>query len=403
MRGAGIGGRGGNPGRVPAETVPASCAIASGSEQTIASPTGARAASPGVAGQVDEPGALRQRRARHELVVAERRGAGDDHDVVAGQRVGDAGDAGGELPAEGRVPGRERAAACRGREPRRRAERLREAHGIGVRPLRVDVGAEDEGRRAGAVEQGDEIVEDGGRQRPGRDGAAAGQVPGRPGCLDLPVVVGHRQVGRPGRWQGGHRDRLPHGPRHVLRAGRLGGVLDERTGQCLGVDVGEEHLLADHRAHLLPREQDERGVRVRGVGQHPHRVAGAGRGVQVDQCRHAAGLHEPVGHRQDGALVQAQDVAEVVGQPRQERQLVRAGVAEDGGEPAGPEHLVGHVANGRHDPVLTSSTGGQQTESVGVGTPMPSARRACSPTQVPASAARPHTQPDRLPDAMPAR
>lgn len=51
----------------------------------------------------------------------------------------------------------------------------------------------------------------------------------------------------------------------------------------------------------------------------------------------------------------------------------------------------------------TTSRRDQQTESDGAGFASPNSCRPRRPTQVPASAAKPQTQPDRLPEAMPAR
>ena len=62
----------------------------------------------------------------------------------------------------------------------------------------------------------------------------------------------------------------------------------------------------------------------------------------------AAGLREAVGHPDRDDLLQAEDVAEVVGEPRQHRQLGRAGVAEHRGHALLAEHREGRVTDRRH-------------------------------------------------------
>lgn len=62
------------------------------------------------------------------------------------------------------------------------------------------------------------------------------------------------------------------------------------------------------------------------------------------------------------AFVQGQDVAEVGGEALQEGQLVRAGIAEDGGDAIPAEQIVGEVANGRHDLSPKQLSGGRYVE-----------------------------------------
>ncbi|MCY1377233.1 hypothetical protein D9M69_647930 [compost metagenome] len=87
---------------------------------------------------------------------------------------------------------------------------------------------------------------------------------------------------------------------------------------------------------------------VPGVGQRAHAVAGAGGGVQVDEGGLAAGQGEAVGHAHHRALVQAEDVAEVLGEVLEERQLVGAGVAEDSGQAVATEDVVRGAMDGFH-------------------------------------------------------
>jgi hypothetical protein len=51
-------------------------------------------------------------------------------------------------------------------------------------------------------------------------------------------------------------------------------------------------------------------------------------------------LGEAVRHPDRGALLQRQDVAEIIGEVTQQRQLIGAGVPEDGGNAVGAQHLV---------------------------------------------------------------
>ena len=64
--------------------------------------------------------------------------------------------------------------------------------------------------------------------------------------------------------------------------------------------------------------------------------------------RAAARLRVAVGHPDRHALVEAEHVAEVLGEVGEERQLGRAGVAEHRGHAAGAQHLEGGFANRGH-------------------------------------------------------
>ncbi len=62
------------------------------------------------------------------------------------------------------------------------------------------------------------------------------------------------------------------------------------------------------------------------VGQAAHRVSRAGGRVQVQEAGGARGLLVGVGHADRGAFLQREVVGDVEGQPRQEGQLVGAGL-----------------------------------------------------------------------------
>ena len=77
-------------------------------------------------------------------------------------------------------------------------------------------------------------------------------------------------------------------------------------------------------------------------------MADAGRRVQVDERGIARGLRVAVGHADDDGFLQAEDVAEVVGELAEEGQFRRAGVAEDGGHPQLPQQAHNGFAYGGH-------------------------------------------------------
>jgi hypothetical protein len=81
---------------------------------------------------------------------------------------------------------------------------------------------------------------------------------------------------------------------------------------------------------LLPGgHQDRRACHLR-VIEHAHRVAEAGRDMQIEHGQLAGGLGVAVGHRHQRSLLQAEDVADVVFDREgiHQRQLSGAGVAE---------------------------------------------------------------------------
>jgi hypothetical protein len=68
--------------------------------------------------------------------------------------------------------------------------------------------------------------------------------------------------------------------------------------------------------------------------------------VHVDQCGAAGDLGEGVGHRNDGRLLQRQDVGEVLWEILQEGLFGGAGITENRGEFQGPQQIVGHATDG---------------------------------------------------------
>ena len=221
---------------------------------------------------------------------------------------------------------------------------LRELDDLVPGVVAIDAGPDDERRPRAAIEpsgnRGDEI-------RVGMCRAAD-----RP-CDDgirraVPVVHRNRDEGRPARRLHGDvigpRDR----GRHVLAARGLVAPLDVRFGQPGRLRGEEKRLVGKNRARLLARGDDQRCAVPVGSEDVAHRVADAGRRVQVDERRVARGLRVAVGHADDDRFLQAEDVAEIVGELPKKRQLGRAGVAEDGGHPQLAQQAHNGFADGGH-------------------------------------------------------
>jgi hypothetical protein len=88
-------------------------------------------------------------------------------------------------------------------------------------------------------------------------------------------------------------------------------------------------------------------IRLR-VEDGAHRVAHAGRRVKVDEAGPTAGLRKAVGHSDDDRLLQAEDVAEIVGKVRQHRQLGRPRVAEDRRDAVLAQQVERGIPDGGH-------------------------------------------------------
>lgn len=215
--------------------------------------------------------------------------------------------------------------------------------------FRVGAGAEDERRVGGAVECGDEGL-DGLR---GDDGGPVHGTLEQEGLRGVvrglgPVVEGHGQVDD-AAWGGvGEHESLGHQRGGVLGAQGFACPLHERLGELDGVDVGEQGADRYVASGLLAGHHDHRCVAGLGVGHAPHRVAASGGGVQIREADAARGLCESVRHRDDGALLQAEVVGNVVRKPGQERQLVRPRIAEDSLDSVMTEHPVERLVDGRH-------------------------------------------------------
>ena len=161
----------------------------------------------------------------------------------------------------------------------------------------------------------------------------------------VPVVKRDRQEDRACRRLEGHRVG-PHESRgDVLGALGLVGPFDPRLRQQGLLGVGQIWFAHHHFAGLLARRDDEGGVASVCRYQIAHRIAGAGGGVDVDQCRFAGRLSEPVGHGHHGPLLQPEDVGEVGWEVLEKRLLGGSGVAEHGGQPQRTKEVVCYVAD----------------------------------------------------------
>ena len=305
----------------------------------------------GVAGDRDQRRAGRQQRAREVRVVGEDLRADHEDQVVAGERLGQRPDRRRQHAAEVRVVLGEAdaPAAGGGRRPHRQLRALGELdRGVPGAAL-VGVRADDEHRVARRREPAREV---GDPLRVGAGAAAHGAA--RLMCHRVVVDLGapvvhrdrheHRALRRQRREVGGARDRV----RDVLRARRLVAPLHERVRHAGGVAVGQQRLQRHQRARLLAGGDHQRRLVGLGGEQRAHRVADAGRGVQVHERGPPARLRVAVGDPDRDALVQPEDVAEVAGELLEERELGRPGVAEHRGHPLLAQEVVGRLAHRRH-------------------------------------------------------
>ena len=240
-------------------------------------------------------------------------------------------------------------AAGRRRGPDREALALGEGDAEIPGAAGVDVGAGDEDRVGGGVEGGGEGAH---RLRVGAGAAADLAVDRRlrVAGVDLHPPVVHRQRDEDGaaRRQAGEVGAVGEGQRHVLGPRRLVGPLDQRVRHPRRVAVGQVRLQGDLGPRLLTGGDQQRRVVGLRVEDRPHRVADAGRGVEVDDGGVAGGLGEAVGHPDHDRLLQAEHIAKVRGVVGQHRQLGRAGVAEHRRHPVGTEEVERRVADRRH-------------------------------------------------------
>ncbi len=286
---------------------------------------------------------LRQHRARDVRVVGEHRRAEHEHQVVWLQGLGQRPDRRRQQALEVgmvlRKPDAPRAGG--GRRPHGQPAPLGQRDGRVPATSGVDIGAGDQHRVRRTREPARKILQ---RGRVG-GGPARGRPPGhlaRRHLVGLGRPVVHRDGDEHRPERGELREVVCAGQRrrHVLRSRRLVAPLHERPRQHDRVGVGEQGLHGHHRAYLLTGRDHQRGLVLLRVEDRAHRIAHAGRGVQIDQRRPPRGLGIPVRHPHHDRLLEAEHVAEVVREPGQERKLGGAGVAEHGRQPVRAQQIV---------------------------------------------------------------
>ena len=135
-----------------------------------------------------------------------------------------------------------------------------------------------------------------------------------------PVVEGDGEEDRTGRWLEGDRVGAHEGGRNVVGADGLVGPLHVWRHDGLWVLIGEPRLQQQHLASLLTGGDDQRRAVLEGTEGGPQRVCRTRRGVDVHQHRFAGGLRVAIGGSDDRSLVDAEDVAKVVGEVLQTAQ-----------------------------------------------------------------------------------
>ena len=137
------------------------------------------------------------------------------------------------------------------------------------------------------------------------------------------------------------------------------------AGQSLELAPGEERLERDLPAVLLADDDHERGTAVACVGDRVDRVAETGGRMQIDERGLAPGERVAGRHPHHRPLVEPEDEPDVRRKIGQERDLGRAGIAEDRRHPV-PAHDVergisdglGSTGGGHRYPVSLRSASG---------------------------------------------
>lgn len=280
----------------------------------------------GVFDQLHQLRAGRHMRAVALHMVGEGRCAQRKHQVVPAQQRHDLLAHGGQHAHEQPVVLRKAAAPRHGGDPHRRVVPLGQGHHIVPCAIAVHRRTDHEDRALRRIER----VADGAqhaRLGPGLDahGARRQRLAGL-----VPVVRRDGDQHRTARLLHGDVVGAGNGQRHVLRARGLDAPLHIGLGQLRGLAREQERVERQYGARLLPgRDHHRRAVLVRRE-DIAHGMAHARRRVQVHEGRVVRGLGIAVGHAHHHRLLQAQDVAKVLGEVEEQRQLGRARVAEDG-------------------------------------------------------------------------
>ena len=276
-------------------------------------------------------------------VLPEHRRAHRQDQVVSRERPAQPPAPGRQVPREARVVLRKAGARAESLLPDRAGQPLRQLDEGRPRVRLVRARADHQHRRARLLDQVGQLGD-----RRGLGCARVQHAPRRGDLVRLagrgePVVHRHDHDRRAARGAG-LVPRARERARHVLRAGGLidpDRVLARQPTQ----PAGEERLLGEMAAVLLAHQDDERRAVDPRRGQRRHRVAQSRRGVHQDERGLAGADREAARHADQGALVQRQHEAEVVGQPAEERNLRGAGIGEDGGKAALAQDVEGGVAH----------------------------------------------------------
>lgn len=275
-------------------------------------------------------------------VIGERGRAEREHEIVPVEPCDDLLANRGQEAGEQRMVFRKAAAPRHRRDVHARPVPLGEAHDVVPCSRAIDGRADHERRAPRGVER---VAEP--RERVGIGPHDAADVaPRQPFGRLVPVVDRDRHEHGAARLL--HRDavRARDRGRHVLRPRRLDAPFHVRLRQLGGLRRAEERIERQNRARLLARGDDQRGAVLERGKQIAHCVADTRRRMQVDDRRIAGGLCMAVGHPDHDGFVQAEHVAEIVGEVAEHWQLGRTGITEHAVDAELPEQVDDRVADG---------------------------------------------------------
>ena len=286
-------------------------------------------------------------------VLPEGRRTDNEHDVVRLERRAEARPVRRQVPGELRMVVREPCACAERLLPHGCTDPLGDLDERRPRRCLVGAGADDDSRTLCPGEHRRKSVDrlGGGRSR-SHDRACRRTVCGISGGLGPVVHRGDDDGGAPS----GRRFvvRTADGAGKVLRADRL--VDPDRVVARQALEPpGEERLVSEVTAILLPDDDHERGpVHARGR-KRADCIAEPGRGVQERHGRLGPGDRPAGRDPDDRRLVQREHELEILGETGQERHFRRAGICEEPREPPLAKDVDDGVTHGRggHVPTLT--------------------------------------------------
>ncbi len=162
----------------------------------------------------------------------------------------------------------------------------------------------------------------------------------------VPIVDRDRDEGRPARRL--HRFVVSAGERrrHVFGTRGLDAVLHIRPRKLGGALGVEKRLQRQNAARLLAGADHHRRLVAKRREDVAERMADARGGMKVDERGVARRLCVAVGHADHGRFLQAEHVLDVVGPVAQERQLGRAGIAENFRDAESAQKIEGSALHG---------------------------------------------------------